>query len=197
MGFQPHFCLDFPLRPLIPISSTAGGSRMAYLARYVAKDEVKDLSNQGAGMDLFAEDSGIHGLGVYTRKPIAKGALVIQCLGIVRHRDEIYEGLRALQIGPETYLAEDPANPRLDDFINHSCDPNVGFAQGSLTLYALRDIQAGDELFWDYRTSINEAGWEVPCTCGAAHCRGKIQSYCDLPGEERARLRAIALEYLR
>ncbi|MEO6097768.1 MAG: SET domain-containing protein-lysine N-methyltransferase [Fibrobacteria bacterium] len=170
---------------------------MAYLARYVAKDEVKDLSNQGAGMDLFAEDSGIHGLGIYTRKPITKGALVIHCLGIERRREEVYEGLRALQIGPETYLAEDPGNPRLDDFINHSCDPNVGFSEGTLTLYALRDIQAGDELFWDYRTSINEAGWEVPCTCGAAHCRGKIQSYCDLPAEERARLRSIALEYLR
>ena len=170
---------------------------MAYMAKYVAKEEVKDLSNQGAGMDLFAEDSGIHGLGVFTRKAISKGALVIECLGIERHKDEVYEGLRALQIGPETYLAEDPANPRLDDFINHSCDPNVGFAEGTLKLFAIRDIGPGDELFWDYRTSINEAGWEVPCACGTALCRGRIQSYCDLPGDEKARLRGIVLAYLR
>jgi uncharacterized protein len=170
---------------------------MAYLAKYIAKEEVKDLSNQGNGMDLFAEDSGIHGLGVFTRKAVPKGALVIRCLGIERHKDEVYEGLRALQIGPETYLAEDPANPRLDDFINHSCDPNVGFVDGTPTLFALRDIGPGDELFWDYRTSINEADWEVPCTCGAPNCRGKIQGYCNLPPEEQVRLRGIVLAYLR
>lgn len=147
--------------------------------------------------DLFSEQSGIHGLGVFTRKAIAKGAFVIQCQGILRHKDEVVEGMRALQIGPETYLAEDPENPRLDDFINHSCDPNVGFTEGSPRLFALRDIRPGDELFWDYRTSINEPGWAVTCTCGAANCSGRIQSYCDLPDGERARLRGIVLEYLR
>jgi hypothetical protein len=149
------------------------------------------------GSDLFSEQSGIHGLGVFTRKAISQGAFVIQCQGILRHKDEVVEGMRALQIGPETYLAEDPENPRLDDFINHSCAPNVGFTDGSPKLFAIRDITVGEELFWDYRTSINEAGWSVACTCGAPNCRGKIQSYCDLPGEEKIRLRGIALEYLR
>ncbi|MDB5105145.1 MAG: hypothetical protein JWP91_2834 [Fibrobacteres bacterium] len=152
---------------------------------------------QDASTDLFSEQSGIHGLGVFTRKPIPKGAFVIQCQGILRHKDEVVEGMRALQIGPETYLAEDPENPRLDDYINHSCDPNVGFVEGSPKLFAIRDIRPNEELFWDYRTSINEAGWQVQCTCGAANCRGKIQSYCDLPGDEQERLRGIVLEYLR
>jgi SET domain-containing protein len=146
---------------------------------------------------LYAEQSGIHGLGVFAREPISAGAFVIECRGILRHKDEIVEGMRALQIGPETYLAEDPENPRLDDFINHSCDPNVGFRDGSTRLYALRPIAAKEELFWDYRTSINEAGWEIACTCGASNCLGKIQSYCDLPVTERERLRGIVLEYLR
>jgi SET domain-containing protein len=170
---------------------------MAYLARPVAIEEIKDFSNVAPGLDLFAQDSGVHGLGIKTRSSIAKGAFVIQCLGIERPKEEVYEGLRALQTGPETYLAEDPSNPRLDDFINHSCDPNVGFVDGSLRMYALRDIRPGEELFWDYRTSINEEGWAVDCTCGTVHCRGKIQSYCDLPHEEKHRLRAIALDYLR
>jgi len=150
-----------------------------------------------ANVDLYSEQSGIHGLGVFTRAAIAAGTFVIECQGILRHKDEVVEGMRALQIGPETYLAEDPENPRLDDFINHSCAPNVGFTDGSPKLFALRPIAAGEELFWDYRTSINEAGWAVPCTCGAPACRGKIQSYCDLPESERLRLRGIALQYLR
>ena len=146
---------------------------------------------------LYAQQSGIHGLGVFTSAPFAKGIFVIQCQGILRHKDEVVEGMRALQIGPETYLAEDPQNPRVDDYINHSCAPNVGFVDGTPALIALRDIAVGEELFWDYRTSINEPGWEVPCTCGAPECRGKIQSYCDLPESERARLRGIVLQYLR
>jgi SET domain-containing protein len=146
---------------------------------------------------LYALESGVHGLGVFASRAFAQGDFVIRCQGILRPKEEVVEGMRALQIGPETYLAEEPGHPRLDDFVNHSCDPNVGFTDGSPTLYALRAIAPGEELFWDYRTSINEPGWQVPCTCGTALCRGKIQSYCDLPGTERARLKPIVLAYLR
>jgi hypothetical protein len=34
-------------------------------------------------------------------------------------------------------------------FINHSCDPNVGFA-GDIVLVAMRDIRQGEELTADY-----------------------------------------------
>jgi SET domain-containing protein len=148
-------------------------------------------------IDLYADSSGIHGLGVFSRTPIKKGDLVIECQGILRHRDEVIDGMRALQIGPDTYLAEDPEHPQLDDFINHSCVANLGFIDGSPKLYALRDIAAGEELFWDYCTSINEPGWQVDCRCQAGSCRGKIQSYCDLAEEDKARLRSRVLAYLR
>ncbi len=152
----------------------------------------EDLKSQ-----LFMSDSGIHGKGVYTRDFIQQGRLVIHCRGIERHKDEIVEGMRAMQIGPETYLAEDPDHPGLDDFINHSCNPNVGFLDGSLRFFALKDIQPGEELFWDYSTTMNEEGWEIPCGCGAPNCRGKIQSFCDLASEHKDRLRGIVLGYLR
>ncbi len=150
-----------------------------------------------AVIDLYAESSGIHGLGVFTRRAIDKNSFVIECQGVLRHQDEIVDGMRALQIGPNTYLAEDPDNPQLDDFINHSCAANLGFLDGSPKLYALRDIHAGEELFWDYCTSINEPGWQVACQCDAISCRGKIQSYCDLPVTEQALLHHRVLAYLR
>ena len=146
---------------------------------------------------LFIGTSPAHGRGIYAGEFISAGTPVIECQGILRHKDEVVEGMRALQVGPETYLAEDPENPRMDDYINHSCDPNLGFVDGSLMLFALRDIQKDQELFWDYSTSINEDGWEIPCGCGAENCRGKIQSYCNLPKHEQERLRASILAYLR
>ena len=35
---------------------------------------------------------------------------------------------------------EDPAQFGFDDFLNHSCEPNLRFSRGTLTLYALRRI---------------------------------------------------------
>ncbi len=139
----------------------------------------------------------MHGKGVFAREFIPSGAPVIQCGGLIKGPEEITPTTRALQIGPDTYLVEDPDNPGYDDLINHSCEPNLGYVDGSLLLYAIRDIEVGDELSIDYSSAINEPGWEVPCGCGAAKCRGKIQSYCDLPKAERERLRGLVLAYLR
>src|SRR5262249_6805006 len=84
-----------------------------------------------------------------------------------------------------------------DDFLNHSCEPNLGFVKGSLTLYALRRIEPGEELVFDYSTTMNEPGWLIRCRCRTLSCRRKIRSYCDLQVSEKNRLRRIALAYLR
>lgn len=146
---------------------------------------------------LYLEESPLHGLGTFTHEAIRSGDAVIQCRGLVKHKDEVVEGMRALQIGPETYLCEDPENPGMDDLINHSCAPNLAYADGSLMLYAIRDIGIDEELTLDYSTAINEPGWVVDCHCGEAGCRGKIQSFCDLPDGDRDRLRNYVLAYLR
>jgi len=59
-----------------------------------------------------------------------------------------------------------PRGTFLDDCLNHSCEPNTGFAGNDPVLYALRDIAAGEELAWDYSTSISEKGWSLACLCG-------------------------------
>ncbi|HLP40645.1 MAG TPA: SET domain-containing protein-lysine N-methyltransferase [Fibrobacteria bacterium] len=146
---------------------------------------------------LYTRESGLHGLGVFTREVISAGTPVITCGGILKGKEEITETTRALQVGPEIYLVEDPDNPGYDDLINHSCTPNLAFSDGSLTLFAIRDIAPDEELTWDYSTAINEEGWSVECRCGSAGCRGRIMSYCDLPVEERQRLQGMILGYLR
>jgi uncharacterized protein len=57
-------------------------------------------------------------------------------------------------------------------FINHSCDPNVGFA-GNVVLTAMRDIRAGEELTTDYALFDDYEG-SMECRCGSAQCRGVI-----------------------
>jgi len=67
--------------------------------------------------------------------------------------------------------------------LNHSCAPNcVAYEeQGArgrtiIAFYALRPIQAGEELFLDYSLEVDEA--QAPeafaCACGAVACRGTM-----------------------
>jgi uncharacterized protein len=146
---------------------------------------------------LFVDRSVIHGQGVFTADAVWRGAPVLECTGRIVSLSEIEDGMRAMQIGPDKYLVEDPEYPSLDDFLNHSCASNLGFLRGDLTLYALRDIEAGEELLFDYSATMNERGWSMECRCGSVQCRTQIRSYGDLFEHERIELRQVVLRYLR
>ena len=57
-------------------------------------------------------------------------------------------------------------------FINHSCEPNVGFA-GNIVLVAMRDISPGEELTTDYAL-FDDHDETMECQCGTPSCRGTI-----------------------
>jgi len=59
--------------------------------------------------------------------------------------------------------------------INHSCDPNVGFA-GNIVLVAMRDIRPGEELTTDYALFDDYDG-SMSCQCGTPLCRGVITGH--------------------
>ncbi len=65
------------------------------------------------------------------------------------------------------------ANPAR--YINHSCDPNCAVEHTSETIWivALRDIQAGEELSFDYGYDAREYE-KFPCHCGTEICCGYI-----------------------
>ena len=61
----------------------------------------------------------------------------------------------------------------LDDLVNHSCAPNLGLfpmvgaggVDGDLFLVARREIAAGEELSFDYSTSMVDEPWAMDCAC--------------------------------
>jgi uncharacterized protein len=57
-------------------------------------------------------------------------------------------------------------------FLNHSCEPNVGFA-GNIVLVAMRAIESGEELTTDYALFDDYDG-TMECRCGTASCRRAI-----------------------
>ena len=100
-----------------------------------------------------------------------------------------------MQVGEDLWLCS--PGDALDDCFNHSCDPNIGFITGEPVLYALRDVAPGEELCWDYSTSLSETGWTLECLCGSPRCRGTVQSFPALARDDQERLLPIALEYIR
>lgn len=143
---------------------------------------------------LEVRDAGAKGRGVFALERIAAGRRIVALEGKLLQTAELTDDLLALQVGPDLWLCSDGSH--LDDMINHSCDANAGFRDGATVLYALRDIEVGEEICWDYSTSISEAGWSLECCCGSPRCRGVILPWGELADAERARLRGQALRYL-
>ncbi len=57
-------------------------------------------------------------------------------------------------------------------FLNHSCEPNVGFA-GNTVLVAMRDISPGEGLVTDYAL-FDDCDETMRCRCGTPSCRGTV-----------------------
>jgi len=78
----------------------------------------------------------------------------------------------SVQVEEDLYLVTIKP-PDAGDFINHSCDPNAGL-NGQIVVVALRDIQPGEEVCYDYAMSDGSLYDEFDCGCGSANCRGRI-----------------------
>ena len=65
--------------------------------------------------------------------------------------------------------------PSPDDFLNHSCDPNL-WLKDAVTLIARRNIKKDEEITADYGTRVSRKNWVMKCSCGAKKCRKIITS---------------------
>ena len=61
-----------------------------------------------------------------------------------------------------------------DNFINHSCDPNLRYDVFG-NVVAARRIGKGEEVFIDYGCFIVNFDEPFHCVCGAPNCRGRIR----------------------
>jgi SET domain-containing protein len=139
--------------------------------------------------------AGDKGIGVFAAAPIRRHQLITRCVGRVVRSVELSPDHSAVQIGADLWIAS--PGDALDDWINHSCEPNIGFVTGEPVFYALRSIERGEELVWDYSTSLTERDWRLRCRCGASACRRVVRPFAELPADHRSRLLPVSLRYIR
>jgi SET domain-containing protein len=134
--------------------------------------------------------SPIHGYGVFAARRIRKGTTVIEYLGErVTHAvaDARYEGKDPGD--NHTFLFTVDAKTVIDAgingnearYINHGCDPNCEstILDGRIFIEAIRTIQPGEELAYDYqiqrdRDDEPDVDEVYACRCGASSCRGSM-----------------------
>lgn len=79
-------------------------------------------------------------------------------------------------------------------YMNHSCDPNCGI-KNLFTLVAMRDIQKGEELTWDYDMTEDD-GWRMECSCGSPICRKIIGAFGLAPQSIREKYKGYISDWL-
>ena len=124
------------------------------------------------------------GRGVFASANISAGSVIMNYSGPLLKYDQTSPTTLALQIGPDLYIGE---SGNADDFVNHSCDPNAGMLiDGTdVRLIAIRNISPGQQITFDYSTTMDEDDFEFDCLCGSPKCRRRIRDFKHLPVELR------------
>lgn len=126
--------------------------------------------------------NGALGLAVFATEDILAGTRIAVFTGET-YQSETALGLpeimrdHAIQIGPQEFVF---GYKGLAHCLCHSCDPNCGI-RGLTEIFTVRDIQAGEQLTWDYRCSENSNWVLETCLCGVERCTGKVENFDSLP----------------
>jgi hypothetical protein len=153
--------------------------------------------------NLFAVGETHLGKAVYAAQGFAEGDAIVRFTGRRFRVDRVPSALRGasdrfVQVTPDHFMGP---SGQIDDLINHSCAPNAGlrFAGGTVTLIAVREIAAGEEITWDYSTTLAESNWHMICQCRSADCRRVIGNFSTLAPERQEwfRARNLVAPYLR
>jgi SET domain-containing protein len=149
---------------------------------------------------FIIEESKLGGKGVFAKEKINRGELIKNLSGEIITEQQFLERLSS---GSEAY--NDPFQidvgendegegmldrkyidlDELSRTFNHSCDPNAGIRNIS-DLVAIRNIEVGEEITYDYSTTVSktELEFSMPCNCGSNKCRKIISSVSSIPEEQ-------------
>ena len=134
--------------------------------------------------------SALHGFGVFAVRRIPKGTRIIEYVGErvshaeadrrYQHKD-VGDAHTFLFIVDQQTVIDAGVDGNEARFVNHGCEPNCEsvIEKSQVFIEALRPIEAGEELTYDYQ--IQREADDPPdidaifaCRCGSARCRGSM-----------------------
>ncbi|XP_070777460.1 histone-lysine N-methyltransferase 2B [Enoplosus armatus] len=166
---------EFPLKS----SRRATSSELPMAMRF---RHLEKISKEAVGVYR----SEIHGRGLFCKRNIDAGEMVIEYAGTVIRsvltdkREKYYDGKG---IGCYMFRIDDfdvvdaTMQGNAARFINHSCEPNCYSrvinvdGRKHIVIFALRKIYRGEELTYDYKFPIEDENSKLHCNCGTRRCR--------------------------
>ncbi|MBV8857977.1 MAG: SET domain-containing protein [Acidobacteria bacterium] len=124
--------------------------------------------------------SRIHGRGLFAlsacparRKLGELGGEIITEREARRRARAAGESIKIVEFGDGTALDATRAGGPFG-YVNHSCEPNAFMRRykGHVEFYALRRVEAGEEVTCDYGETHHEG--KLPCRCGSPKCNGRL-----------------------
>jgi hypothetical protein len=155
-----------------------------------AKTANSKSSISTGGRRTQVRESGIHGKGVYAIRPINAGDKVLEYKGEIitwkkaeaRHPHDVSQPNHTFYFHlDDGHVIDAKHTGNSAKWINHSCEPNLEAEQDGYRIFlnALRDIDVGEELSYDYGLVIDirktaRVKKDFACWCGATGCRGTM-----------------------
>ena len=138
--------------------------------------------------------------GVYANKSIKKGSLVFEIsteninetpskysvqIGLNKHVEPITDEISKKQ--PEFFWR----------FLNHSCEPNCVCNIDNMSFDAIKDIDSGEQLTFNYLTTEIDMSTPFKCACNSVKCYGEIKGFKHLSNIEKKSLYPIVSPHIK
>ncbi|XP_053204538.1 serine-rich adhesin for platelets-like [Panonychus citri] len=139
------------------------------------------------GLERF--ETPDRGWGVRTTESIQANNFILEYIGeVVNEKEFRYRMVERYNNDPHHYCLNLDAGLVIDGYrlanegryVNHSCEPNCEMQKWSVGgyyrvgLFALRNIEPGEELTYDYNFDCFNRETQQVCRCGSSKCRGVI-----------------------
>ena len=129
-------------------------------------------------------------------KDIGKGTVVLRLKGIIKKCSEAAP--ESVQIDHNKFI--DSKYYYIEDYINHSCEPNVKIDFKKLNFIGLRDIRKGEEITYNYLTTeynLVKDKLDFDCNCDSKNCFGRIKGFKFLTETKRLKLKPLLSPFLK
>lgn len=127
---------------------------------------------------------------------IAKGEVILKMKGTMKNA--INSSPQSVQIDEDKFI--DSEYHYADDYINHSCNPNIWLNIINMNYIALRNIKKGEEITINYMTNeydLVEEDCYFKCKCSSKSCLKHIRGFKYLTKKQKEKLKPFLSPFLK
>jgi alkylated DNA nucleotide flippase Atl1 len=153
------------------------------------------MKSQNDNTKVTVKSTSQFGRAVFAERPIRKNEVIAIFDGNVYDDDyepwteDMYN--HAIQFGKAIWRDSNG----IARLVNHSCEPNCGI-KNLFSIVAMRAIEPGEQITWDYEMTEKNTHWKMKCKCGSKSCRKVIGNYSRMPAATRKKYTGFISDWL-